>query len=98
MKTSLSPAALADLAEILKLLATESPSAARGFRERFRNVRTLLANYPAVGRQTDDPSLRCVNPGRYPYLVFFEVVGTQVVIMRIMHGARDPRSMPATPS
>lgn len=35
--------------------------------------------------------------GRYPYLVFFEPFEDHVVIMRIIHGARDPETLPARP-
>jgi plasmid stabilization system protein ParE len=36
-----------------------------------------------------------VNTGKFPYLIFYEIFDAEVVIMRILHGARDPRSMPA---
>jgi plasmid stabilization system protein ParE len=97
MKTRLASAAAQDLAEILRFLSDQSPSAARGFRDKFREVRQLIGDYPKTGRQTDEPAIRYVNAGRYPYLVFFEIFETQIVIVRIIHGARDPNSMPAWP-
>ncbi len=97
MKTRLSRAAAEDLREVLVLLSEQSPSAARGFRDRFRRLRTRIGDFPESGRTTDDASLRVVNMGRYPYLVFFERVDTQIVIMRIVHGARDPQTLPARP-
>lgn len=98
MKTRLAPAAARDLTEILHLLAEQSPAAAKGFRDRLKAVRRFIGDYPGAGRKTDDPKLFYVNTGNYPYLVFFEMSDAQVVIMRILHGARDPATMPARPS
>jgi len=30
----------------------------------------------------------------YPYLIFYEVTETEIVIHAVRHGARDPSSMP----
>ncbi|RST88167.1 type II toxin-antitoxin system RelE/ParE family toxin [Aquibium carbonis] len=97
MKTRLSRAAAEDLKDILVHLSSQTPSAVRGFRDRFRRVRTQIGDFPQTGYQTDDPSLRSINLGRYPYLVFFEPFEDNIVIMRIVHGALDPETLPARP-
>ncbi|MGQ2909012.1 MAG: type II toxin-antitoxin system RelE/ParE family toxin [Aliihoeflea sp.] len=98
MKARLSPAALEDLDGILRFLASQSPSAAAGFRDKFKQIRQLLGVYPHGGRRTDQENLRYVNARPYPYLVFYDVIDGQAVIQRLIHGARNPLSMPGRPS
>jgi plasmid stabilization system protein ParE len=97
MRTRLAPAAVRDIADILGFLSTRSTSASAGFRDRFREARQFIGQYPLSGRPTDEAGVRYVNTGKYPYLIFYEIFDVEVVIMRIMHGARNPRSMPARP-
>ena len=97
MKTRLSPAALHDIEEVLQFLSMRSTSAASGFRNRFSEMRRLLGEYPYGGRLTDQDGLRYLNTDPYPYLIFYELIDGEVMILRIMHGARDPRSMPGRP-
>lgn len=82
--------ALADLAEIRDYLVERSPSGAE--RVRLHLVETIdrLANFPFLGRATDEPSVRVMALTRYPYLVFYAVVGDEVVILHVRHGAREP--------
>ena len=82
--------ALADLAEIRDYLVERSPVGAE--RVRLHLVETIehLANYPLLGRATDEPDIRVIALTRYPYLVFYAVVGGEVVILHVRHGARRP--------
>jgi toxin ParE1/3/4 len=95
MRTRLAPAALQDVEEALAFLWSRSPSAAAGFADRFRRLRQLLGAHPSGGRRTDQENLRCINLRPYSYLIFYEVIDGEVVIQRLLHGARDPRAMPA---
>lgn len=97
MRTRLSLAAAQDLAEIVRTLRSDSPQAALRFRDRFVAVRQFVGEYPNAGRQTDEAGVRYVNTIPFPFLVFYETVKGQPVILRIMHGARDPKTMPARP-
>jgi toxin ParE1/3/4 len=54
----------------------------------------LLLSHPAIGVQTDDPTIRRINTSPYPYLIFYEIAGDEIIIHAIRHGARDPSSMP----
>ncbi|MDQ6435036.1 type II toxin-antitoxin system RelE/ParE family toxin [Mesorhizobium sp. LHD-90] len=98
MKTRLAPAAVQDIVDILGFLSTRSASASTGFRDRFREARQFIGQYPLSGRQTDESNVRYVNTGKHPYLIFYEIFDAEVVIMRIIHGARNPQTMPARPS
>lgn len=54
----------------------------------------MLADKPKSGRQTDIPNLRRIGVNPYPYIVFYQVVGSHVLIVGVRHGARDPDTMP----
>ena len=80
--------------EILPLkeqsLAAESPQAAARIQGRLRAVADLLLQYPLIGTTTDDPTIRRVMATPYPYLVFYEVAGDDIIIHAVRHGARRP--------
>jgi len=86
--------ALADLASILDYIASHSPQGAARIHARIQIVVSLLLSHPRIGTQTDDPAIRRVNASPYPYLIFYEIGGDEIVIHAVRHGARDPSSMP----
>ena len=86
--------ALADLDEVLGYVAARSPRGARNIQGRIRAVIDLLLQYPYIGTPTADPSIRRVTTAPYPYLIFYEVGGDEVIIHAVRHGARDPSGMP----
>lgn len=49
-----------------------------------------------MGKRTEDPTIRRLTAFPYPYLVFYEVTGTEIIIHAVRHGARDPLSMPSS--
>ena len=61
---------------------------------RIEAIVNLLVSHPRIGLRTDDPTIRRVNASPYPYLIFYEIAGEDVVIHAIRHGARDPTGMP----
>ena len=89
MRVRYSRGALAELAAILSDLAAENPVAAQQFEKRIRQVTERMARFPhafqAVGER---PGVRRVPLVRYPYLMFYKVVADEVVIVRLVHGAR----------
>jgi toxin ParE1/3/4 len=82
--------ALADLAEIRDYLIEHSPSGAE--RVRLHMVETIdrLSDFPFLGPATDMPNVRVLPLTRYPYLVFYAVIGNEVVVLHVRHGAREP--------
>jgi toxin ParE1/3/4 len=78
-----------DLEEILEYLTTHSPPAASKFATDFEARCQLLPSQPNTGRPRDDlaPGLRSVVVGRY--VAFFLVTDDDVVIVRVLHGARN---------
>lgn len=82
--------ALADLAEIRDYLVERSPSGAERVRLHFVATIERLADFPFLGRRTDEPNVRVLVLTRHPYLVFYAVVADDVVILHVRHGAREP--------
>lgn len=96
MKLRYTRPALADLASILDYVADHSPQGAARIHKRIQIVIGLLLLHPHIGTQTDDPSIRRINTSPYPYLIFYEVAGEEIIIHAVRHGARDPSSLPGT--
>jgi toxin ParE1/3/4 len=90
---SLAPAARADLKAIWKYIARDNQSAANRLRQRFEDAFLLLGRNPMLGQACDDlrAGLRffCVES----YVVFYEISSRGAQIVRVLHGARDARSM-----
>jgi toxin ParE1/3/4 len=47
-----------------------------------------------MGRRTRTGRSRCVTVYPYPYLIFYQIRGDEIVIHGVRHSARDPSSMP----
>ena len=82
--------ALADLAEIRDYLVERSPSGAERVRIHLVDTIERLADFPFLGRSTDEPEVRVMPLTRYPYLVFYAVLDDEVIILHVRHGAREP--------
>jgi toxin ParE1/3/4 len=88
--------ALADLDAILDYIATQSPGGARRVHARIQALIDLLLLHPRIGRRTSDPTICRMVATPYPYLVFYEVTETEVIIHALRHAARNPSSMPGS--
>ncbi len=88
--------ALADLSAILDYIAAHSPQGARRVQARIKALTDLLLLYPHIGRRTNDPAIRRMNTMPYPYLVFYEVTESEIIIHAVRHAARDPSGMPGS--
>jgi plasmid stabilization system protein ParE len=89
--------ALADLASILDYIAEHSPQGAVRIDQRIQTVIDLLLSHPRIGAKTEDPLIRRINTSPYPYVVFYEVDGDEIIIHAVRHSARDPSGMPGAP-
>jgi plasmid stabilization system protein ParE len=52
--------------------------------------------HPDIGVRTDDPVIRRLSAPPYPYLIFYEVSETEIIIHAVRHAARDPSGMPGS--
>jgi toxin ParE1/3/4 len=86
--------ALADLDSILDFVAVRSPLGAARVHMRIQAVIGLLLSHPRIGAQTEDEIVRRIPTTPYPYLIFYEIAGDEIVIHAVRHSARDPSGMP----
>jgi len=88
--------ALSDLRNILDYVAAQSPHGARRVHTRIKTIIDLLLLHPYLGRRTSDPTIRRLAATPYPYLIFYEISETEVIIHALRHAARDPSNMPGS--
>jgi plasmid stabilization system protein ParE len=81
--------ALADLGTILDYVAANSPQGARHVHAR---IKTLID----IGRRTSDPVIRHLTTTPYPYLVFYEIAETEIIVHAVRHAACNPSTMPGS--
>jgi toxin ParE1/3/4 len=81
--------ALRDLEQIGRRIALENPAAAQRFREAAIRRIGLLRDFPesAQPRPEFGPEIRTIPIGRY--IVILRTALPKVIILRIVHGARD---------
>ncbi|MGH9602663.1 MAG: type II toxin-antitoxin system RelE/ParE family toxin [Terriglobales bacterium] len=92
-RVRLTRAARADLIEIWSYLATDSETAADRVLDRIGSRLDLLARSPHLGRRREElrPSLRSFPVG--DYLIFYQVTGKALTVVRVLHGSRDLASL-----
>lgn len=84
-----SPEAIADLAALRGYIAQDDPAAAqRVALHIIRNVETLLASSPEMGRPGRVPGTRELVIPRTPYIVPYRLIGNTIQILRVFHSAR----------
>ncbi|WP_415013583.1 type II toxin-antitoxin system RelE/ParE family toxin [Brevundimonas sp.] len=84
-----SPDAASDLDELCRYIADFNPAAAIRFSIRLRAAADSLSEFAELGRPgpLDTRELAVVKP----YLVRYAVVGDEVLVISIRHGARRPK-------
>jgi plasmid stabilization system protein ParE len=94
LRLSYTPKALAELDEMLAFIAERSPQGARSVQQRLQTVIGLLPRHPYAGQRASEPRLRRLVATPHPYVVFYEVTETEVIIIGVRHAARDPSAGP----
>ena len=89
--------AATQIAKALEYIEADSPQGANHVRERIRTLFRLLEQHPYAGQATDLPGVRRLTLSPYPYLIFYRVTDSEVIVQRMRHTARQPRSVSGTP-
>jgi toxin ParE1/3/4 len=86
------PRASADLSEIWEFIAQENIERADAFIDRIDEKFRALAEQPLMGRERRElgPGIRSI--AMAPYVVFYEALPDGVMIVRVLHGARDVKA------
>lgn len=82
-------AAIADLQQVRRFIALDNPNAARRVAERIREIIPCLAEQPAMGRPGRVPGTRELVLPDLPYIVPYRVEAQVLVILRVLHTARQ---------
>ena len=89
MKLRYSRRALAELDAILSDLGSMNPAAAHRFEARIFQIGERIRQFPYGFQEVAErPGVRRVPLVRYPYLIFYKMLGDEAVVLRIVHGAR----------
>jgi toxin ParE1/3/4 len=89
MKVRYSRLALAELDAILSHLAAKNPTAAQHFEFRVRQIEERVGRFPEGFQEVADRSgVRRIPLVHYPYLIFYTISGGEVIVLRVVHGAR----------
>jgi toxin ParE1/3/4 len=89
MKVRFSKLALAELDVILTDLRAENPHAAIRFEDRIQRVFERIAQFPESAQQIENrPGIRRVPLVRYPFVIHYTIFDGEVMILRLIHGAR----------
>ena len=88
-----SPRAEQDLIDIWDFIAQDDIDAADRVRDDIEQKCETLAQTPGMGRARDElvPSLRSFPVGKY--VIFYRPIEDGIEIARILHGARDLKSI-----
>ncbi len=82
--------AQSDLEFIYTYLDQRAPAAARAVKELIERRIAGLADFPLLAPETDELGIRELTIVRYPYKIYYEVVGEEVWIVHIRDARRQP--------
>ena len=89
MQLLITPMAARDLEEIGDYIAQANPTRAGSFVAELRAQCQKICRNPAGYRQRPELSDNLRSCAHGNYVIFFEATTEQVIIIRILHGARD---------
>jgi toxin ParE1/3/4 len=85
-----------DFGEIISFITADNPTAATALADKIEKNLELLSENPKIGRVPREEELK--NPGyRYlivqNYLIFYSIEKKTVLVHRILHGAKNYKSV-----
>jgi addiction module RelE/StbE family toxin len=85
--------AVDDLEDIASYISEDNPDAARRVVSRLWKAVRMLAKHPEIGRPGRVHGTRELVVADTPFIVPYRLVGSEIQILRVLHGARDwPKS------
>jgi toxin ParE1/3/4 len=86
------PKFIDEVSDAYAYLAVESPRSAERMFDALEALIALLAAFPEMGRRRDDlerGDVRSCLLRRFRLIVFYPRIGEEIVLLRLLHGARD---------
>jgi plasmid stabilization system protein ParE len=90
MRLRYTPRARADIETIYEYVAQHNKRAAIAIVRQIHLTSRLLAQYPALGRETDIPNVRMFPSVRFPYLVYHQLREVELIVLHVRDGRRAP--------
>lgn len=81
--------AVDDLEEIAVYISQDNPAAARRIVKRLWTAVQSLADQPEIGRPGRIHGTRELIVSDTPFVVPYRVIGSEIEILRVLHGARE---------
>lgn len=88
MRLRYTRAALRQIEAVLTYTAEHSPQGALRIRARIMAAAALIEGHPQTGQATDQPGIRRVVLIPFPYVLFYRVIGPDVIVTRLRHVVR----------
>jgi len=88
----LSSAARQDLLEAMRWISKDNPKAARALGDSVSKAAITIGEHPLAGRLRPEivqAPYRCLPLTGFPYVIVYHADRRPVLIVRILHGARD---------
>jgi toxin ParE1/3/4 len=89
MQVLFTPAAQQSLQEIYDYIAEDNPGKAKEFLQHLKKQCYVLADNPRMGRARPELQDTLRSFPVTPYLIFYKVQHKSLLIVNIIHGARD---------
>ena len=89
MKIRYSARARVQIEIIHDYIAQRNTNAATVVVAYIRQSSNLLADWPQLGRITDEKGVRMLAVPRFPYVVFYTLRSKEIVILSVMHAAQE---------
>jgi toxin ParE1/3/4 len=90
MNVVFAPRALRDLEGIAAYLSDRSPSGAIHVLAAIKSSIDALAAFPEIGRIVDDTGHRRFPVLGFPYVVFYRIAESELLILHLRHTSRRP--------
>lgn len=93
-KVKYAPAAVDDMDEVFSYISQQNLAAAENLLNKLSDQISQLGEFPHMGSVLAEDEFVLIQRGyRFivvqPYLVFYRILGDNVIIHRILHGRRD---------
>ena len=89
MQALFTPAAQQSLQEISDYIAEDNPDKAQAFIQHLKKQCDVLAENPRMGRARPELQATLRSFPVSPYLIFYKALKESLLIVNIIHGARD---------
>jgi toxin ParE1/3/4 len=88
MKVRYTETALSEISDILSFVSADNRRAASLISDQIRTTIDRLTRFRHSGRIVHEGGVRAAKVGRFPYLIFYSLGDSELVILHIRHTAR----------